>query len=68
MTLRQRIGKIILLSHIQDSYWVPSESDPHIGTGYFKIDYKWYQIAKRISGCKPEELLKMEEWRNLNAS
>ena len=60
MTLRQRIGKIILLSHIRDSYWEPSESNPHIGTGYFQIDYKWYRIVKRISGCKPEELLKAE--------
>lgn len=64
MTLRQRIGKIILLSHIRNFYWIPSENNPHVGTGYFKIDYKWYRIAKRISGCKPEELLKECDYNN----
>lgn len=59
MTLRQQIGKIILLSHIRDSYWVPNENDPYVGTGYFQIDYKWYRIAERISGQKPEELMKL---------
>ena len=61
MTFRERVGKHILLRHIQDSYWEPNESDPHVGTGYFKIDYKWYRIVKQISGCKPEKLLKMKE-------
>lgn len=63
MTLRQRIGKIILLSHIKDSYQVPSKINPHVGTGYFKIDYRWYRFIKWLAGCKPEELIKrgMEE-------
>ena len=65
MTLRQRIGYWILLLHIQDFYWEPSESDPHVGTGYFKIDYNWYRFVKWLSGCKPEELIKKGA-KNLN--
>lgn len=58
MTLRERIGNRILLRHIQDSCWMSSETDSHIGTGYFKIDYNWYRFVKWLSGCRPEELIK----------
>lgn len=58
MTLRECIGYIVLLRHIEDFYWKASEIDPHIGTGYFKIATKWYNFIKWLSGCKPEELIK----------
>lgn len=58
MTLREKLGYIILLRHIEDSSWEPSEDDPHVGTGYFMIDHHWYNFVAILSGCKPEKLLK----------
>lgn len=65
MSLRERIGHWILLQHIQDLYFTPSETDPHLRTVYFKIDYNWYRFIKLLSGCKPEELIRKGVNRNV---
>ena len=57
MNLREKLGWFIFLKHVEDSYLVPFETDRHIGTGYFKIDYRWYNFIKFISGLKPEKLM-----------
>ena len=58
MKIREKIGYWFLILHIKEVKWVPNNDETHTGTAYFKIDRRWYNFVRKLSGIRPELLIK----------
>lgn len=64
MKIREKIGYWFLIRHIKNAKWAPNNDGTHAGTAYFKIDCRWYNFIRKLSGIRPELLIKKAACRN----